>query len=110
VPRTGVRPAVIRNGVRAIRRFGGSQLAGGGVGERLQAGGTRETSNRENSESRPCSRGAFSRFRPVLDRHPDQVGEWLTSGTNVRLGQTREWLASDGYDALPPCPADLSMT
>lgn len=47
-------------------------------------------------------RGAFSRFRHVLDQHPDQVPGWLAFRDERRSGRARSWLADSGYDALPP--------
>jgi hypothetical protein len=47
-------------------------------------------------------RGAFSRFRRVMDQHPDHVPGWLAFRDERRAGRARSWLADNGYDALPP--------
>ncbi len=47
-------------------------------------------------------RGAFSRFRRELDRHPELIGRWQAFSAECRVGRARSWLASVGYDALPP--------
>lgn len=47
-------------------------------------------------------RGAFSRFRHVLDQHHDHVPAWLAFRDERRAGRARSWLADNGYDALPP--------
>jgi Uncharacterised protein family (UPF0158) len=46
-------------------------------------------------------RGAFSRFRRVLDQHDDLRAAWYAYSTEARTGRAREWLAGEGYDALP---------
>jgi hypothetical protein len=47
-------------------------------------------------------RGAFSRFRRELDRHPELIRSWQAFSAECRVGRARSWLASAGYDALPP--------
>lgn len=47
-------------------------------------------------------RGAFSRFRRVMDRHPDHVPGWLAFRDERSTGRARSWLAENGYEALPP--------
>jgi hypothetical protein len=47
-------------------------------------------------------RGAFSRFRRQLDRHPELIGRWQAFSAECRIGRARSWLAAAGYDALPP--------
>jgi Uncharacterised protein family (UPF0158) len=47
-------------------------------------------------------RGAFSRFRRVLDRHDDLRARWYAYSAETRAGRAREWLAGEGYVALPP--------
>jgi hypothetical protein len=49
-------------------------------------------------------RGAFSRFRRELDRHPDLIARWRAFSAECRIGRARSWLAAEGYDALPPIP------
>jgi Uncharacterised protein family (UPF0158) len=45
-------------------------------------------------------RGAFSRFRRVLDRHPEQISAWRAFSDDRRVGRARSWLADAGYDAI----------
>jgi hypothetical protein len=47
-------------------------------------------------------RGAFSRFRRVLDRRPEYDSAWLAFTDERRLGRARSWLADAGYDAIGP--------
>jgi hypothetical protein len=47
-------------------------------------------------------RGAFSRFKRVLDRHDDQRARWYSYSAECRAGRARDWLAGAGYSALPP--------
>ena len=47
-------------------------------------------------------RGAFSRFRRELDRHPELISRWHAFSAECRVGRARSWLAAVGYDALPP--------
>ncbi len=47
-------------------------------------------------------RGAFSRFRRVLDRYDDLRARWHAYSAETRVGRAREWLAAEGYAALPP--------
>jgi hypothetical protein len=49
-------------------------------------------------------RGAFSRFRRVMDQHPDRMPGWFAFRDERRIGRARSWLADAGYDALPPLP------
>lgn len=49
-------------------------------------------------------KGAFSRFRQVLDRHDDLRARWYAYAAETRIGRAREWLAAEGYAALPPQP------
>lgn len=49
-------------------------------------------------------KGAFSRFRRVLDRHDDLRTRWYAYAAETRIGRAREWLAAEGYAALPPQP------
>jgi hypothetical protein len=46
-------------------------------------------------------RGAFSRFRRELDRHPELIRRWQAFSAECRVGRARSWLASQSYDALP---------
>jgi hypothetical protein len=45
-------------------------------------------------------RGAFSRFRRALDRHPEHISAWRAFSDDRRLGRARSWLADAGYDAI----------
>lgn len=47
-------------------------------------------------------RGAFSRFRRVLDRHEDLLSSWRIFETERRLSRARAWLADAGFAAVPP--------
>jgi hypothetical protein len=47
-------------------------------------------------------RGAFSRFKRVLDRHDDLRARWYSYSAECRVGRARDWLAGAGYAALPP--------
>jgi hypothetical protein len=46
-------------------------------------------------------RGAFGRFKRVLDRHDGLWPAWNTYSTEARCGRARAWLHDAGYDALP---------
>ena len=37
-------------------------------------------------------RGAFSRFRRELDRHPELIGRWRAFSAECRVGRARSWL------------------
>lgn len=47
-------------------------------------------------------RGAFRRFRDVLDRWPDRVDSWRTFAAERRRGRARAWLADEGYSPARP--------
>jgi len=47
-------------------------------------------------------KGAFSRFRRVLDQHERLASAWYSYSAEACVGRAREWLAGEGYDALPP--------
>lgn len=47
-------------------------------------------------------RGAFSRFRRVLARHDALQARWHTFSAETRAGRARDWLAAEGYAAMPP--------
>ena len=47
-------------------------------------------------------RGAFSRFKRVLERHDDLRASWFAYSAEARTGRARDWLAGEGYAALPP--------
>jgi Uncharacterised protein family (UPF0158) len=49
-------------------------------------------------------RGAFSRFRRVLDRAPEWLPDWYAYRDERHLGRARAWLADTGFDAVPPPP------
>lgn len=46
-------------------------------------------------------RGAFSRFRRVLDRHDDLRARWHAYSAERRAGRARDWLAGAGFAVLP---------
>ena len=47
-------------------------------------------------------RGAFRRFRGVLDRWPDELTRWSGFSEDRRLGRARAWLADAGYRPSTP--------
>jgi hypothetical protein len=47
-------------------------------------------------------RGAFRRFRSVLEDHPSEFTRWHRFDGDARLGHARNWLADAGYQARPP--------
>ena len=47
-------------------------------------------------------RGAFSRFKRVLAQHDDLRVRWYAYSAETRAGRARDWLAAEGYAALPP--------
>jgi len=47
-------------------------------------------------------RGAFSRFKRVLERHDGLRTRWYSYSAECRVGRARDWLASEGYAVLPP--------
>ena len=49
-------------------------------------------------------RGAFSRFKRVLADHDDLRARWHAYSAEARVGRARDWLAGEGYAALPPRP------
>jgi hypothetical protein len=46
-------------------------------------------------------RGAFRRFRSVLERDPSEFTRWHRFEADARLGHARSWLANHGYQARP---------
>jgi hypothetical protein len=42
-------------------------------------------------------KGAFRRFRDVLDRWPDEASRWYAFSEDRRFGRARAWLADAGY-------------
>jgi len=50
-------------------------------------------------------RGAFSRFKRALADHDDLRARWDAYSAEARAGRARDWLAGEGYAALPPRPA-----
>jgi hypothetical protein len=53
-------------------------------------------------------RGAFRRFRSVLERDPEQFTRWHCFDADARLGHARSWLADHGYQARPAQRDDLA--
>ena len=48
-------------------------------------------------------RGAFRRFKGVLDRWPEDLTRWHAFSDDRRRGRARAWLTSEGYrPTLPP--------
>lgn len=47
-------------------------------------------------------RGAFSRFRRLLDRHEDLLHSWRIFETERGVGRARAWLADAGFTVVPP--------
>jgi len=54
-----------------------------------------------------AGRGAFRRFRAVLERDPAEFTRWHRFDADARLGHARRWLADHGYQARPARPNDL---
>ena len=46
-------------------------------------------------------RGAFGRFRSVLEHDPSEFTRWHRFDADARLGHARSWLADQGYQARP---------
>jgi hypothetical protein len=46
-------------------------------------------------------RGAFGRFRSVLEHDDAEYTRWHRYDADARLGHARSWLATAGYQALP---------
>lgn len=46
-------------------------------------------------------RGAFSRFKRILDGHDHLGARWFSYSAECRVGRARDWLAGAGYAALP---------
>lgn len=65
----------------------------------------REPDLAERFERAIQGRGAFRRFREVLQRHPHLEHRWLSFSEDRRRGRARAWLADAGYSAVPPRPA-----
>jgi hypothetical protein len=47
-------------------------------------------------------RGAFSRFRRILARDDALRASWYAYCAETRSGRARDWLAAEGYSAMPP--------
>lgn len=47
-------------------------------------------------------RGAFGRFKRVLDHHDELRSAWHAYSNEARCGRARAWLHDAGYDAFPP--------
>jgi Uncharacterised protein family (UPF0158) len=56
-----------------------------------------QASRRDMLEVAIAGRGAFRRFKDVLDRWPDEIERWHVFSDERRLGRAREWLAAQGY-------------
>jgi hypothetical protein len=53
-------------------------------------------------------RGAFRRFRSVLERDPTEFTRWHRFDADSRLGHARRWLADKGYQPRPARLGDLA--
>jgi hypothetical protein len=53
-------------------------------------------------------RGAFGRFRRVIDDWPQDRDDWIEFSEERRHGRARAWLASHGYRAAVRGTASLS--
>lgn len=53
-------------------------------------------------------RGAFRRFRSVLERNPAQFTRWHRFDADARLGHARSWVADQGYEARPVRHGDIA--
>jgi Uncharacterised protein family (UPF0158) len=47
-------------------------------------------------------KGAFARFQRVLNERENISRAWYSYAAECRVGRAREWLATEGYDVLPP--------
>jgi hypothetical protein len=47
-------------------------------------------------------RGAFRRFKDVLERWPDELERWYVFSGERQRGRAREWLAAAGYSSRRP--------
>ncbi len=47
-------------------------------------------------------RGAFRRFKDILSGHEDLLRNWFRFAEDRQRGRAREWLALQGYRAVPP--------
>ncbi|MGH3143345.1 MAG: UPF0158 family protein, partial [Gaiellales bacterium] len=47
-------------------------------------------------------RGAFRRFKDLLERWPDLQDRWYAFSEDRHRGRARAWLADQGYLAAPP--------
>lgn len=60
---------------------------------------------RERLERSIQRKGAFRRFRSVLDGWPDEASRWHAFNDDRRVGRARAWLAEAGLRAeSPPAP------
>jgi hypothetical protein len=60
---------------------------------------------RERLERSIQGKGAFRRFRSVLDRWPNEASRWHAFNDDRRVGRARAWLAEAGYHTeSPPAP------
>jgi len=46
-------------------------------------------------------RGAFGRFRDLLDRWPEEATRWYAFSDDRQIGRGRAWLADAGHRAVP---------
>jgi len=60
-----------------------------------------QAERRDMLEVAIAGRGAFRRFKDVLDRWPDEIERWLVFSDERRMGRAREWLAAHGYRPAP---------
>jgi hypothetical protein len=49
-------------------------------------------------------RGAFSRFRRLLDRHDELLSSWRIYENERAVGRARAWLSDAGFVAVPAMP------
>lgn len=47
-------------------------------------------------------RGAFRRFKDVLERWPDELDRWYVFSGDRQRGRARDWLAAAGYSSRRP--------
>jgi hypothetical protein len=63
-----------------------------------------DVSLRAQFEDAITGRGAFSRFRRLLDRHEELLHQWRIFESERGAGRARAWLADAGYVAVPARP------
>jgi hypothetical protein len=61
---------------------------------------------RDQFQDAISGRGAFSRFRRLLDQHEELSSSWRIFESERSAGRARAWLADAGFAAVPPVPGN----